>query len=156
MPSSLTIRESAAARQTWLSAAGTHHLCWLNHHLQLEWKHPLQIDVLSLQRPPIAADRASKCSAIVGVIACCSTCGKVTDTPRDSGRMNDSRPDSLFQPLCAWIFGRAEVKTDKLDPRRKGKSLFGSHPPKCPLKSLLSFRTPQRDGSRDASTSPQK
>lgn len=61
-----------------------------NHVLQLERKHPLQIDVLSLKRPLKVADRGSKCGAIVAVIACCTALvAAVAEALRDSDRVND-------------------------------------------------------------------
>lgn len=35
----------------------------------------------------------------------------------ESDRVNDGGPDSHCKPLCAGIYGTAEVRTDKLDPR---------------------------------------
>lgn len=75
------------------------------HVLQLERKHPLQIDVLSLKRWRKVADRGSKCGAIVAVIACRSTCG---GSHRDSKRLGQSEWwRSWFTPpawLCADIW----------------------------------------------------
>lgn len=123
-----------------------------NHVLQLERKHPLQIDVLSLKRPLKVADRGSKCGAIVAVIACCSTCG---GSRRGSKRLGQSEwwPDSHHQPLCARIYGTAEVKTDKLDPREREKGssdlipgcfILNHHPRLGPYSSMSFYSWAQK------------
>lgn len=61
----------------------------------------------------------------------------VAEALRYLDRVNDGRPDSNHQPLCAWIYGTAEVRKDKLDQRgRAGASahlipgcfIFNYHP----------------------------
>ena len=91
-----------------------------NHVLQLERKHPLQIDFLSLKRPLKVADRGSKCGAIVSVIACRSTCG---DSRWGSKRLGQSEWwQARFKPPASQIYGTVEVKKDKLDQRGREKA----------------------------------
>lgn len=83
--------------------------------------------------------------AIVCIVALLQLLRSGEDVRRYWDRMNDVQPGSHRRPPCAWMFRKAKVRTDKLDPGGDGESLFISHPWMIHLKPSLLFRTLQQD-----------